>query len=103
MVQLAARRQRRLGAISIHPSIDTLFADLLARLGLDPHTVPVSPTRSGRPTVGVSDSSAAKLWELYRIIDVVCSISANINVARVRLGKQPLTFTGIDLSAGLGA
>jgi hypothetical protein len=77
--------------------------DLLGRLGLDPWTLPVSPTRAGRPTVGVSDSTAAKLWELYRIIDVVCSYTANINVARVRRDKRPLPFVGMDLSAGLGA
>jgi hypothetical protein len=101
MVQAATSRQQRV--VSIHPNIDTLFKDLLGRLGLDPRTLPVSPTRAGRPTVGVSDSTAAKLWELYRIIDVVCSYSANICVARLRRHKRPLPFVGIDLSAGIGA
>lgn len=88
----------------MHPSVDALFTELLARLGLDPEMLPVSPTtRSGRLTVGVSASTPQKLWELHRIIDVVCSISSNINVQRVREGKMPTPFVGIDLSSGLGA
>ena len=88
----------------MHPRVDTLFAELLHRLGLDPRALPVSPTtRSGRLTVGASASTAQKLWELHRIIDVVCSISANINIRRVREGKQPSPFVAIDMSSGLGA
>ena len=88
----------------MHPDIDALFTELLGRLGLDPQKLPVSPrSSSGRLTVGVSASTPQKLWELHRIIDVVCSISTNINVRRTREGKRPFQFVGIDLSSGPGA
>jgi len=88
----------------MQPTIDTYSVPLLARLGLDPETLPQSHrTTGGRLTVGVSDWTVQKLWELYRIVDVVCSISMNINCRRVREGKRSFPFVGIDLSAGLGA
>lgn len=90
-------------ATAIHPKLDELFNQLHLRLGLDPATLPKSPLRGRRPTVGVSQATAMKLWELQRIIDVVCSYSAMINRGRVRAGKSRLEFVGVDLSAGLGA
>src|SRR5579872_809529 len=88
----------------MHPSADGLFSDLLASFGLDPTALPESPTtRSGRLTAGVSGVTPQKLWELHRIIDVVCAISANINISRIRRGQQASPFVGIDLSSGLGA
>jgi hypothetical protein len=60
------------------------------------------PKKNGRLVVGRSDATPQKLWELFRIIDVVTSISANINRGRHRVGKPALDFRGMDLSAGSG-
>jgi hypothetical protein len=81
-----------------------LFLEILARLGIDPRTLATSPThRNGRLVVGHSEATLGKLWEFFRIVDVVAAITANLNNGRVRRGQRALTFAGLDLSAGNGA
>jgi len=82
-------------------SADELFPWLFDRLGIDPGAVTASPaTRSRRPIVGVSAETPQKLWELFRIIDVVVAYQAAINRGRVQRGRRPLPFAALDLSAG---
>ena len=87
------------------PSSPTvLFLEILARLGIDPRSLAMSPThRNGRPVVGNSEPTLGKLWEFFRIVDVVAAITANLNSGRLKRGKRALPFAGIDVSAGNGA
>jgi hypothetical protein len=81
-----------------------LFLEILARLGIDPRTLTTSPTyRNGRLVVGHSEATLGKLWEFFRIVDVVAAITANLNSGRVKRGKRALPFAGLDVSAGNGA
>jgi len=85
-------------------SAEELFPWLFGRLGIDPSSVTASPSaRARRPIVGASATTPQKLWELFRIIDVVVAYTAAINRGRAQRGKRPLPFAGIDLSAGCWA
>ena len=87
------------------PSSPTvLFLEILERLGIDPRTLAASPThRNGRLVVGNSEPTLGKLWEFFRIVDVVAAITANLNSGRVNRGQRALPFAGMDFSAGNGA
>jgi hypothetical protein len=80
-----------------------LFLEILGRLGIDPRTLVTVPThRNGRLVVGNSEATLGKLWEFFRIVDVVAAITANLNNGRARRGKRTLPFAGLDVSAGIG-
>jgi hypothetical protein len=79
-------------------SLNWFFRDLLAELGIPEADVPEAPK-----DVGMSAGTAPKLFEAWRVFDVLAGYAAAINIARKRHGKPPFDFRGIDLTAGPGA